>query len=283
MATCVNCGRTMDFAGADGLCESCAASSPHGIGTPAEVPCQRCGMYLPPHELRMHNSRLYCAYCIMDIMDEEKFGKERKSEQPHVEEGGGIGGLFGGKNDLQQYPSHGTCERCGRQSDTLYGAGGRKLCPQCYFEGGGEVPSRPSAIGQIVSKVKGALGMKDKPKIIPAEEAPLVFDLHSRKMVEKKLPPKKEKPEAGEASTKDNKPPSPPPSSPFGAPPQKAKPLPQQGVFDISDRKLVEKKEGMDGQQPISEERREEKKPNAKAKKFFFKLHPGAGEKGKKK
>ena len=104
MPTCLKCGTFTESL--SGICATCESSSRH-IGTPDEVPCQRFGMYLPPHELRMWNSRLYCAYCIMDIQDEENLMHRRegaKREQPA--EGGSEGrGQESGK-------SSGVCEKC---------------------------------------------------------------------------------------------------------------------------------------------------------------------------
>ena len=95
MGNCTRCGRLMD---GEGMCDNCTSLSAHPIGTPEEVPCQRCGMYLPPHELRMWNSRLYCAYCIMDIQDEDARSKAKKEPEAKTasEEGRGLfSGLFG--------------------------------------------------------------------------------------------------------------------------------------------------------------------------------------------
>jgi len=81
MASCIKCGGPLgEFdAGGDMVCQNCEARGSGGAGGTPDVPCQRCGMYLPSHELRMWNSRLYCAYCIMDIQDEEKRGKAREA------------------------------------------------------------------------------------------------------------------------------------------------------------------------------------------------------------
>src|SRR3989338_3247970 len=123
MKYCVRCGSQMDFdAGVDGVCQNCEAASGHGMsGT--DVPCQRCGMYLPPHELRMWNSRLYCAYCIMDVQDEERMMRSAG--------GAGSGGSEAGELSPPS-GTRGTCERCGAQAGVLYELGGRRLCLRCH-------------------------------------------------------------------------------------------------------------------------------------------------------
>jgi len=286
MGNCTRCGKEMD---GEGMCSNCASlSSPHNIGTPEEVPCQRCGMYLPPHELRMWNSRLYCAYCIMDIQDEDarSKGEKKPEEKTAREEGGGLfSGLFGkgegkgagsgsvtAKADEPRYQQYrrtaaGTCERCGRESDVLYLVRGRKLCPQCV-QAGGEVGASPSFMGQIVTTVKKAIGIREKPKIIPSQSSSQSFDIKSRKMIERKETAEKEKEEAlSDEKPYEESPPKPPPE-----------------VFDVTDRKFSDKKEGMEAQQPISESAREEKKPAPKKiKKLFFKMHPSGGSPVKKK
>lgn len=182
MQSCLRCGRSVEdyeVAG-DGLCMNCQTIAPtHGTGT--DVPCQRCGMYLPSTELKMWNSRLFCNYCIMDIQDEERMmHPERRTPekvQPAVQELSSRGA--------------GVCERCGRQSDTLYSLSGKNLCSACYSDSasGGEPPEgKPSMFGQIVRGAKRALGFKEEPKLI-VNEGPqeIVFDLRRRQMVGKKV------------------------------------------------------------------------------------------------
>jgi len=181
MAYCTRCGS--QYGGeseASGLCTSCSSSQ----GT--DVPCQRCGMYLPPHELRMWNSRLYCAYCIMDVQDEEKWIRQGGRNAPQNVDGagahGGKGGIFpefGGNK--------GVCERCGRETGTIYTSGGRRLCQSCYFEGGsGASSSRPFGLSQIVMAIKKLIIPIPSPKIIAVQKPTFVFDPVTRKMVEKK-------------------------------------------------------------------------------------------------
>ena len=149
----MRCGAFTEHA--SGLCGNCEASSGYGAGTPADVPCQRCGMYLPSHELKMWNSRLYCSYCIMDIQDEEKMGR-REKRRPERESG-----------DAQQEGAgtSGVCEQCGKQSGILYVLSGRRLCQQCFSASGGEagIGWLPH-FGQIILRIKKAIGIK--PKII---------------------------------------------------------------------------------------------------------------------
>ncbi|MCX6772953.1 MAG: hypothetical protein NTV88_04250 [Candidatus Micrarchaeota archaeon] len=282
MGNCTRCGKEMD---GEGMCSNCASLSTHGTGTPEDVPCQRCGMYLPSHELQMWNSRLYCAYCIMDVKDDDARSKgERKPEEraAHEEGGGGLfSGLFGGKGEekessdksgeirYQQYAhtAAGTCERCGRESDVLYMVQGRKLCPQCV-QVGGEVGASPSFMGQIVSVIKRTVGIKPQPKIIANQPIGKVFDIRSRKMTDRKETAQTEK----EAALSEDRAYDEPPAAP-------------KEVFDVRDRKFEDKKEGMEAEQPMSESAREEKKsPPKKIKKLFFNLHPsGAGGVKKKK
>ena len=152
MASCIRCGSTMgDFdAGGDMVCQNCEAAGSGGAGGTPNVPCQRCGMYLPSYELRMWNSRLYCAYCIMDIQDEEKRVKARE-----------------GRGAEEIIRALGICERCGRETAALYVVNGRKLCQPCYAADGGGGASSPSMLGQIVQMAAAMLGVRQKPKIIP--------------------------------------------------------------------------------------------------------------------
>lgn len=288
MANCTRCGATMEGldAGGNMLCDNCEASM-HSTGSGTDVPCQRCGMYLPSHELQMWNSRLYCSYCIMDLKDEERMGREQKkpegAEQPPT--GGLFSGLFGGKDSdsqpppekgagepQQQYPhtAPGICERCGREADALYMAQGRKLCQLCITSGGAS-GSTPGFFAQIVSAMKRAVGIREQPKII-AQQRVAVFDLRTRKMVEKTAGGVRgisAQAEKEEALSEDRA---------YGGPP----PTPPPEVFNVSERKFEDKKEGMDAEQPISEGANEEKKPSPKTKKLFFKLHPSGGSAKKK-
>ena len=133
------------------ICQNCESAAMGGQGGGATVPCQRCGMYLPSHELRMHNSRLYCAYCIMDVQDDEK--------RSRAGDGRGAG--------REESRAPGICERCGRETDILYTVQGRKMCPSCYSVGSGTGGAgAPSMLGLIFEKVAGALGVRQKPKAV---------------------------------------------------------------------------------------------------------------------
>jgi len=164
--------------GGDGVCHNCEAASGHGSGT--DVPCQRCGMYLPSHELQMWNSRLYCAYCIMDVKDEEKMLREGAKQGVHRQEGEPLEQDFGKKSER--------CTRCGRGADFLYSSQGMRLCSHCYSEGGatGGKPEGGNAggVAQIVSKIfgKSAPPKQDEPKIITRQTQKVVFDPKTRKM-----------------------------------------------------------------------------------------------------
>ena len=188
MPTCTRCGSFME--GSEGLCISCASSPVHGSGAASDVSCQRCGMYLPPHELRMWNSRLYCAYCIMDVQHEEN-RMHRREERRKPEAGRGGAAEESGKIS-------GTCERCGRQADRLYFSGGRKLCHQCSSEGGDAPVGAPSMFAQLVVRAKGIFRAKEAPggpKLLVRQPAPKrVFSVKSRRMEEKEEGSVAEKP-----------------------------------------------------------------------------------------
>ena len=187
MASCIKCGGSLgDFdVGGDMICDNCEARGSGGAGGAPDVPCQRCGMYLPSHELQMWNSRLYCAYCIMDVKDEEKRSKElRSARSDPLSPGAGKGGI------IRKY---GTCQRCGKSTDELYTSSGMSLCAGCYHaygppEAGG---SKPSRFGQIVSYIRQKLRLITlKPKIIPTDPRPQKkdeqeFDIRGRRMRER--------------------------------------------------------------------------------------------------
>jgi hypothetical protein len=212
-------------AGGDMICQNCESAASSGHGGNASVPCQRCGMYLPPHELRMHNSRLYCSYCIMDVQDEEKRSK--------AGDGRGVGGA-GGR-------STGICERCGRETDTLYSVQGRKLCSSCYSVGSGAGGAgAPSVLGLIIETVAGALGVRQKPKVILAPPAGKIG--------------------VRAASASEDK-------------ESQRKSLER---FDLKERRMLQEEEGQLGAaEPLSEGHREEKKPAPDARKKFFSQHSG--------
>jgi hypothetical protein len=210
-------------AGGDMICQNCEASSSYGAGGSGNVHCQRCGMYLPSHELRMWNSRLYCAYCIMDVQDEEKRSR-----------GGGEGKAVGGEMGGQG----GICERCGKETVTLYSVQGRRLCSSCKSSGSGSsgAPSAPSVLSIIFGKLLGAMGVRQKPRLIPV------------------LPP-------GRISLKTEGDPT---------PWQKTE---QGGKFSLKDRRMVEEEGELGIVVPLSEERSRERKTSPEEKKSFFSRH----------
>ena len=223
MASCIKCGGMLDEfdEGGDMICQNCESAATSGQGGGSTAPCQRCGMYLPSHELRMHNSRLYCAYCIMDVQDDE-----RRSKAAGEGRGAGEGG---GK-------APGICERCGRETDTLYMVQGRRMCSGCYSVGSGAGGAgAPSMLGIIIEKVAGAFGVRKKPKAIPV--------LPTGKII-MRAPSAQEDRDRQRKSTER---------------------------FDLKERRMMEEEEGQIGiEEPLSESRHQEKKPSPEARKQFF-------------
>lgn len=202
MGNCAKCGSSLGEYSSGELCPNCQ-STHHGSGTADDVPCQRCGMYLPSHELQMWNARLYCAYCIMDVKDEEKMHREYAGKHAPAQPEHGAGG------SSEDFPSHrgapsgaghgasaaeslgigGVCERCGKGTDTLYRLEGRRVCSRCYDEESKPPPvSSTSFFGQLVVRAKEAVGIRQQPsgpKVIALQGIRRrVFDVKSRKMVE---------------------------------------------------------------------------------------------------
>jgi hypothetical protein len=191
-------------------------------------------MYLPSHELQMWNSRLYCAYCIMEVKDEEKMAKAHSSPTQERE------GM-----PQESRMGTGNCDRCGRQSEFLYSAGGRRLCQHCYSDGADE-SSKPGGISQIAVFIKSIFGKKEPPKVLPNQM---------------RITPSAQR-------NPDSQKPAPFPSTEAN-----------EQHFDVQSRSLVEKKTGMGAQIPIAEGAKEDKKPSPKMKKDFFRLHPGSPKK----
>jgi hypothetical protein len=154
MGFCSNCGSYMadkDY----GKCYVCTAAH-----VSDDVPCQRCGMYLPRHELQMWNARYYCQYCIMDIRDEEKaferrVRREEQLERPERQD-------RYDKEPMQHYPTGEQCQRCGKAVEMLYDFGGRRLCRSCLEDEGGKPPTSPSSLGAMVGVMRdlGESGVK---------------------------------------------------------------------------------------------------------------------------
>ncbi len=89
---CSVCGREveeyeMHYASGMPVCISCEGTPETGG---MDTPCQRCGVYVPSHELKMYRSRLYCNYCIMDMEDDGRREEEgiRKRTQSEMEREG---------------------------------------------------------------------------------------------------------------------------------------------------------------------------------------------------
>ena len=186
MGNCLKCGSQLPEYSGD-LCANCQAA--RGSGAAGDVPCQRCGMYLPSHELQMWNARLYCAYCIMDVKDEEERHRKYAEKKPVPEAGKGLGATEGAPLESGK-GTGGVCERCGKETGHLYSLSGRRLCEACYTEESGKAPpgTGPTLFAQIVVRAKTALGM-GKPRVLVAQSLKgggFVFDVATRKMVEKK-------------------------------------------------------------------------------------------------
>lgn len=190
MQNCIRCGAHLEGldVGGDGICQNCEAA----MGT--DSPCQRCGACLPPHALRMWNSRLYCAHCIMDLQDEERRGRAGTRKEQEACEGGFPFGFGGGRGTPQEgWKQPQACERCGREAEELYSSQGRRLCLQCHSDGGaGESSStKPGGAGAVVTAILGIMRPNRKPAKIVAVEQPdrRVFDPKTRAMVERKGAP----------------------------------------------------------------------------------------------
>ncbi len=142
MANCSSCGRHVEeyelhYADGVPVCISCESEPASGAGS--DVPCQRCGVYVPPHELKMFRSRLYCNYCIMDMEDEaraeEKRMKKRIDGESGQEEESKKPAQDGAPRD---FPLGGSCEFCGASIEVLYSFQGKKICKICLEKSGGE-------------------------------------------------------------------------------------------------------------------------------------------------
>lgn len=171
MANCSRCG-TIVGEGAH-LCASCIA-----LADADNVPCQRCGMYLPSHELKMFNSRLYCSYCIMDLQDEEEQQKKKHEHPPHAHEQqtqqhagaagdsgtpptSGASGFAQGET-LEQLVGRGACSRCGRECERLCLLKGEKMCEKCAKEQGGATEASKSFFHAMHEAISRFLVLRKK-------------------------------------------------------------------------------------------------------------------------
>jgi hypothetical protein len=144
MGNCSVCGTYI--ANEYGMCSGCAAAA-HPTD---DVPCQRCGMYLPRHELQMWNSRLYCNYCLMDLRDEEQRMRDGVKREQRAEGEAPVGS---GGEPLAQRDLPKICERCGRRASVLYEHHGRRLCTTCLSEEGGKPPFSSDPFGFILNAI----------------------------------------------------------------------------------------------------------------------------------
>jgi hypothetical protein len=120
------------------MCNPCAAN----VKADEEFPCQRCGMYLPKHELQMFKSRLFCNYCIMDLRDEERIHEQAAA-------GSGHPGAHEAAVSLHAIKK-GHCNRCGRGAEVLYTVAGMQLCERCRDQahpGADYGPNKPMPFG----------------------------------------------------------------------------------------------------------------------------------------
>ncbi|MEM2963019.1 MAG: hypothetical protein QXN01_00805 [Candidatus Anstonellales archaeon] len=132
MRTCSFCGQSVkeyELHYINGLpaCVSCEDQM-QKVGS--EIPCQRCGIYVPTHELKMFRSRLFCNYCIMDMEDEQRSEEIRiRKNIISIERED----LASDKDEIHSESSiGGICEKCQINSDILYFLSGKKLCKKCF-------------------------------------------------------------------------------------------------------------------------------------------------------
>jgi len=145
MASCSICGRELhdgevEYSSRGATCHTCAAS----IKTDEEAACQRCGMYLPKHELQMFKSRMFCNYCIMDLRDEERMHEA-------AARGEGAPGTAHEARVAKAYPKKkGYCNRCSAEAGELYTVNGMLLCERCRDQvhpGPDYGPNKPMPFG----------------------------------------------------------------------------------------------------------------------------------------
>jgi len=173
MTRCSRCGREdhVEY-GADGqpYCSSCIF---YGMNKQ----CGKCRMYLPSAELQQYKGMWMCPYCLQDMRDEDRKASEYHAPEYKASE------YKPAKEPVKVISYTETCERCGRETETLYLWNGRKLCSNCLREeqekwtlvGGGPtgasqaVPVRPareakkkSLIESVFSELRALLGMKPK-------------------------------------------------------------------------------------------------------------------------
>lgn len=135
-------------------------------------------MYVPASELQQYKGNWTCPVCLMNMRDEDRQAEEKREGLP-----------------LRRLTYPETCERCGRDTPTLYIWNARKLCKSCLNEeketwgviGGGpsgaaqaismtplRVAKKESFIEHVISEFLGIFGIKKK--------QPEIVEVHHPKM-----------------------------------------------------------------------------------------------------
>lgn len=90
-------------------------------------------MYLPKQELVQWRGQIYCPYCIMEIIDEEKRQEEKSGEaarkKQDTKEKYFSPPPF---NFSQGVEINFKCDKCENESNTLYIVADHKFCSSCY-------------------------------------------------------------------------------------------------------------------------------------------------------
>ena len=152
MGMCSRCGRKghMEY-GSDGLAY-CSACIFYGLNKQ----CWKCGMYLPATELQQYRGQWICPICIQDLRDKDRKATEYVHKKPKLQR--------------ISYPE--TCERCGKDLDTVYIWNGKRLCKSCLgaeqetwgLVGGGpsgaaqKLPVRPLRVRKETSLAERLIG-----------------------------------------------------------------------------------------------------------------------------
>ncbi|OIO21674.1 hypothetical protein AUJ17_01860 [Candidatus Micrarchaeota archaeon CG1_02_47_40] len=182
---CSVCGREVEeyeihYASGMPVCISCEGTPETGG---MDTPCQRCGVYVPSHELKMYRSRLYCNYCIMDMEDDGRREEEGIRKRAHMEkEEEEIGAGKGGSDE-----SGAGAGRSGREDGAEGEAGGKGSGQEDDADGKGgaeegeagkEAVRRPILLGGICQRCGASADIlytihgKQLCKICAEEESP---------------------------------------------------------------------------------------------------------------
>jgi hypothetical protein len=78
----------------------------------------------------------------MDLKDEEQ-RMYRPPETP----------IAAGRGGIPEYGGRETCERCGRQVDTLYSVRGKRLCATCMSDDGGKPPAGADTFSSAIKVI----------------------------------------------------------------------------------------------------------------------------------